>query len=132
MMKANNVLLSLIAMLVIFILAYGMDKWIHQLKIEVGNGVSPTPVWWANSICNFILVGTCLLLFWFVTFKWEAGRITAVLYTLIGFFLLFYNPMAISFQLTIFPAFWPQTLMLTAAAFIAVIGLYNLINTRKH
>lgn len=132
MIKVKNVSFSLTAMLAIFILAYGMDRWIHRLKVEARNNYNPTPVWWANSICNLILMGVCLLLFWLVTFKWAIDRLTAVLYLLIGLFLLFYNPVAISFKLTFLPAFWPQTLMLTAAAFIAVIGLFNLINTRKH
>ena len=119
-------------MFVILTLAYGMDRWIHQLKVEAGNGLNPAPVWWANSICNLILMGTCLLLFWFVTFKWKGGWITAVLYSLIGLFLLFYNPVATAFRISLLPLFAPQTLTLTATAFIAVIGLFNLIYTQKH
>ncbi len=131
-MKVKNVLFSLISMLAILILAYGMDRWIHRLKVEVGNNFNPAPVWWANSICNLVLMGACLLLFWFVTFKWERDLVTAVLYLLIGLFLLFYNAVAISFKLSFIPPFFPQTLALTATAFITVTGLFNLIYTRKH
>ena len=129
MINIKNALFSLGGVGVLLGLAYGIDTLVHRMQVNAGRDFNIAPVFWVNSIGNLIFMSACLLLFWFIRFKLEYSRVTAVLFTLIGFFLLFYNGVALSLptsRLSLLLALAPETFLLLASAFVAVTGLINL------
>jgi hypothetical protein len=128
---------ALIAMIITFLWAYGLDLLIRFLNSSIVYTFTPPRfIFLVYPIANLLLAASLLLLFWYVSFRAARSRFVSLTFIVTGLVLLFYSPATLTInrliptlQLPEYPVLsfvWGRTCLADAFAATAVIGLFNL------
>lgn len=133
-----NRLISTIGMISTLVIAYASDRALDSLRRAAAQALSPSVVLqslWVAAAVNLILAACILLLAWFVGMRSHRSTLIATLFLVVGLLILLspsLSPLVapiICWPLPFgFPP--PDSLLFHAAAFVAVIGIVNLIVRR--
>jgi hypothetical protein len=116
-------------MLLVIGVAYGLDVWIDAYK-QVALSQFKMAAWlFPATIADLLIAGLLLAWLWFVYYKTDNHPVVALTYIIVGSGLLFYNFIAIAFNLPIpmLLAVIPKSLSSLACALITIVGLQRLV-----
>jgi hypothetical protein len=124
-------LTSLAGMLAVLILAYGLERGLHELQLIATRTFNAAPFAWTSVLANLALAGALLALAWFTLRQGERSRWVALIFLLVGALLVFAWPIFVSTLVRILPLdpryLAPGSRLVYASAFIAAIGAFNLL-----
>jgi hypothetical protein len=126
---------SLAGMIIVLLLAFGLDRVILFLKEENARTfASGYALLWTYVLANLALAICLLLLFWIVAFRSERSKLVAVIFLIIGVSMLlapvlYFMPAFAGLNLADY--LLPDKLLYQVGAFMAAIGLLSLILPRQ-
>jgi hypothetical protein len=131
MKKPYTPVLSLLGMLLVLGVAFGLDTLMDHFKKAAMVQFNSFLGWLLPSlIADLLFAGLLLAWLWFVYYKDSPNRIVALIFTLVGLGLLFYNCIPFVFapdNLPLLMTVIPKSLSAFTCALIAVVGLQKLI-----
>jgi hypothetical protein len=126
-------LLSLISMLAVLILAYALERGLHELQVIASRTFNAAPFVWAAPLADLLLAGALLTLAWFTLRKDERSRWVALVFVLVGLLLVFAWPINVYTWVKISPLdaryLAADSRLVIAAGFVAAIGALGLLRT---
>jgi hypothetical protein len=135
MKKVYTPILSLLGMVFILGTAYGLDYWMDHSKIVAMAQFNSFLGWLLPSlIAELLFAGLVLAWLWYVYNQDSHNRIVALIFTMVGLGLLFYNCIPFAFAPNNLPMLLeivPKSMSSFTCALIAVVGLQRLIFGKK-
>ncbi|CAG0926879.1 hypothetical protein TFLX_00244 [Thermoflexales bacterium] len=124
-------LISLIGLISVLLLAFGLDRAILFLREENSRTFTLGDILlWAYPLANWVLAICVLMLFWIVVVSGERSKFVAMVFLVVGLPMLFvpliYFTPAFA-GLNLIDYLLPDKLLYHAGGFIAAIGLLRLI-----
>jgi hypothetical protein len=132
-----NKLVSIVAMVVTLMLAWGFDRLLEWSRQTAAKTFDPIPGLWLAGVFNVALAGVVLMVAWLTLMKSQRSLLVSVVFLAIGLLTLVslplmqlfsFMPSFLSDLLSPFLPPSPNSLLFHAAAFIAVIGVLGLFN----
>ena len=128
--------ISLAGMVAAFALAYGCDRWIESLRAEATRNFTIASFLWQAGLANLLLAAALLLLAWYVLVRVIGIKWVPAVLLLAGLAVTFLMAIEMSVAATLPPLgiaefLTPNSHVLFAAAFVAVIGLAGLVLPRR-
>ena len=74
-------------MLAVLILAYALERGLHELQVIASRTFNAAPFVWAAALADLLLAGALLTLAWFTLRKDERSRWVALVFVLVGLLL---------------------------------------------
>jgi hypothetical protein len=134
MKKYVSPTVSMLGMVLILAVAYGLDVWLDKLRMIAQSKFTLISTWLLPATILELLF-VCLLLawLWYVTRQDDNNLIVNILFILVGLGLHFYNYLATvsGLPLPMLLAIIPKSLSSLTSAIVAVAGLQRLIFGRK-
>jgi hypothetical protein len=132
MKKSYTSVFSLLGMCIVIVAAIGLDTWMDKLRQVAMANFSGTLTWFIPAtVAELFFAGLVVTWLWFVYYKDRPDRLVALIITLAGLGLLFYNIVSIALApvllLPMLMTFNPKSLSMLACALVAVVGLQRLI-----
>jgi hypothetical protein len=138
LMKQKQILtagVSPIGMIVVLLVAYGLERGLEELRMITARNFDATPFLWVSSIANLLLAGLLLTLSWLINFRSERSWFIALMFLIVGTVIAFSLAIAdlthIALFIPILRYVSPDSRLVYAAAFIAVVGAFNLIPRKE-
>jgi hypothetical protein len=126
-------------MLLVLFTALISDRWINLLLLSTQSSFEGGNfIFFAHPIGHFVVVGVCFFLYWFVIQKSPPDLIISLLFIGTGFLIPFYNIAVSQFSsldlktINFLYPFSSSSFLLTAGAFIGLIGFINLFRYRTY
>ena len=137
---SSKVRLSLVGLMIVFVIAFGLDQGIYALRRYAENSLDFQPLFVLMTFGNIVLAGSLLALAWYIYLKAERNRIIAALFLISGGLTALYPAAFILLNSggnmpdlfrSMFLYLTPDTRLHFAAAFVTMIGMMDLIRRRR-
>ncbi len=123
---------SIVGLGVAFAIAYGCDRWVESLRTEAAQTLTIASFLWGAGVAHLLLAGVLLLLAWYVIVRADRSKLASSVFALVGLLVTFASAITISAVSTLPPLgivefLTPNSYVLNAAAFVAVIGFAGFV-----